>query len=556
VATVPDFATATLQAAGVSYPTPKGTTIFFYGPGQTFQQVSFVDVLDPDTWEKQFQSGQFFQDKIVIIGSTATILQDFHATPFGHDGSLMAGIEIHANAIASLLEGRTIVDVIPSAPVKGVFVLCSVVLAAWWSSRPKQPLHRWCWGMGLAIAWMGIGYVSFIYGGLIIPTAIPVGAIALTACSLLLTGTAREQMRKRQLRAALQQYVTSPIVQEIISQQEDLQDLLRDRELALAGKLLSHRYCIIRVLGSGGFSETYVAEDTQRPGNPLCVVKQLRVANNNLHALKMARRLFATEAETLEKLGQHDQIPHLLACFEENEEFYLVQEFIPGHPLSRELLPHYSLIEPEVIKLLYELLHILEFVHHHGVIHRDLKPSNIIRRQTDGKLVLIDFGIAKKITTQLATAEHNTKFTVAVGTPGYMPGEQAAGRPSFNSDIYALGMIGIQALTGTSPHLLQHDTKTGEILWHNPDLQVSPAFATILDKMVQQDFTQRYLSAQEVREALERLPGFAHANLPTAPTFDSPLFESFDLEQEEDTNTSYTVALPDDWSQEKSHHSS
>jgi hypothetical protein len=74
--------------------------------------------------------------------------------------------------------------------------------------------------------------------------------------------------------------------------------------------------------------------------------------------------------------------------------------------------------------------------------------------------------------------------------------------------------------------------------------------------MVQQDFTQRYLSAQEVREALERLPGFAHANLPTAPTFDSSLFESFDLEQEEDTNTSYTVALPDDWSQEKSHHSS
>src|SRR5919199_4092187 len=157
----------------------------------------------------------------------------------------------------------------------------------------------------------------------------------------------------------------------------------------MIGQFLARRYQIIRVLGAGGFSQTYVAEDTHIPGNPTCVVKQLKLASNYPHLLETARQLFQREAETLVKLGHHKQIPQLLAYFEEDQEFYLVQEFIEGHTLTHALLPGQQLQENQVSQLLVEILEILEFVHTQGVIHRDIKPDNIMRRHKDHKLVLI-----------------------------------------------------------------------------------------------------------------------------------------------------------------------
>lgn len=508
-ATIPTFADATLRAAQVEHPAPKGNNIFFYGPSQTFEHVPFWYVLDPTTWETYLQSGEYFKDKIVLIGSTAAVHQDFHAAPFSKSwlySQPMAGVEIHANAIASLLQGRSLTEALPQAPLRGLVLLVSLAGAGLLLSLPRQPAMRWVWAMGLAIAWGGISYVVFTYGQLILPTAIPVGAIALSGFSQLMAGSVKEQQRKQHLRDTLKQYATSPIVQEIISQQDDLQDLLQEREQALSGKVLHDRYKIVKVLGSGGFSETYIAEDMKRSGSAPCVVKQLRIASDNLDTLKLARRLFATEAETLERLGQHDQIPSFLDSFEEDQEFYLVQEFVAGHPLLNELNSRVPLPESKVVVILQDLLRVLEFVHSQGVIHRDLKPSNIIRRKSDNRLVLIDFGVAKRITTQLADVEHNTKFTVAVGTPGYMPNEQSAGRPHFNSDIYALGMIAIEALSGQPPHLLNHDGITGEVIWRNQAPQVSSECADVLTKMVRYDFTQRYKSVHQVREALAQLP--------------------------------------------------
>jgi serine/threonine protein kinase len=291
-------------------------------------------------------------------------------------------------------------------------------------------------------------------------------------------------------------------VQEIISQQDDFQDLLRERERELAGKVLGSRYQIVNVLGSGGFSETYTARDMQRPGNPICVVKQLQVKTDNPKTIRLARRLFGTEAETLEKLGHHDQIPQLMAFFEEAGDFYLIQEFIAGRSLAEEFRQRHSFPECYVVDMINDLLRILDYVHQQDVIHRDLKPSNIIRRQSDQRLVLIDFGVAKKISTQLAESSSDTKFTVAVGTPGYMPGEQSAGRPHFNSDIYALGVIAIEALTGQNPRMLHHDSKTGTILWKHRVPGLTPALATIVDRMVHHDFTQRYKTAQQVQAAI------------------------------------------------------
>ena len=279
----------------------------------------------------------------------------------------------------------------------------------------------------------------------------------------------------------------------------------------MLGKLLQERYQLVQVLNTGGFCQTYIALDTHRSDRPTCVVKHLKPASKHPDSLQILRGLFTREAEALEKLGNYSQVPQLLAHFEENQQFYLVQEFIEGHPLSAELQPNYCWSEGQVMQLLQEVLVILEFVHNHGLIHRDIKPSNLIRRKQDRRLVLIDFGSVKQAWRQVVTAQGQIGITaigipatIAIGTPGYMPNEQGRGRPRPNSDIYALGMIGIQALTGQNPIQLLEDSDTGEIIWQH-QAQVSAGIACLINKMVRYHFKDRYQSATEVLQALQPL---------------------------------------------------
>ncbi|MBC1219559.1 serine/threonine protein kinase [Nostoc sp. UCD121] len=267
----------------------------------------------------------------------------------------------------------------------------------------------------------------------------------------------------------------------------------------MIGKLLDHRYQVIRVLAMGGFGQTYIAQDTRRPGNPICVVKHLKPGTDP-RVFDTVKRLFNSEAETLEKLGNHDQIPRLLAYFVENQEFYLVQEYIEGHTLAEELTPGKRWSESQVIQLLQEVLEILEFVHSQGVIHRDIKPDNIIRRASDNKLVLVDFGAVKQLRTQMVTVGGQASATVVIGTPGYMPTEQGQGKPRPNSDIYSLGIIAIQALTGLLPTVLQEDPETGEIIWQQ-SITVNYRLAAVLTKMVRYHFKDRYQNATEALQA-------------------------------------------------------
>lgn len=276
----------------------------------------------------------------------------------------------------------------------------------------------------------------------------------------------------------------------------------------MIGQLLDGRYRIVRVLPSGGFGQTYLAEDIKRPGNPQCVVKQLQPLNNDPKILQISRRLFQTEAETLERLGHHDKIPQLFAFFEENQQFYLVQEFINGQTLGKILLGHIHQ-EDEILNLLTEILEILVFVHGQKVIHRDIKPENLIRRQSDNKIVLIDFGAVKQVATQTVNPAGQINATVAIGTPGYMPIEQFHGNPQFNSDIYALGVICIQALTGLLAHELSqlrdpNNPNTGEIVWSHRVPHISPKLIDILNKMVRFDYRHRYQSATEILNDLTK----------------------------------------------------
>ena len=290
----------------------------------------------------------------------------------------------------------------------------------------------------------------------------------------------------------------------------------------MLGKLLGARYRVIKVLGAGGFGHTYVAEDTQRPGNPSCVLKHLSFASPNDALLRQARRMFMAEAETLEQLGKHDQIPQLLAYFEEDEEFYLVQEFIRGHTLSEELPVGHHWTAEQVVKLLQEGLEILAFVHGQGVIHRDIKPDNLLRRDGDHKLVLIDFGAVKNIEQTIAqNRDDPAPYSVPIFTSGYGASEQCLGQPQFSSDIYALGMIGIQALTGIRPAHIPHDPMTGELVWqaqaHIEQNSLGNGLAAVLNQMTRYLFTARYQSAIAVLQALAALRA---GDLPhTEPTF-------------------------------------
>jgi serine/threonine protein kinase len=269
------------------------------------------------------------------------------------------------------------------------------------------------------------------------------------------------------------------------------------------GDIIGGRYQIMNELGSGGFGTTYLAKDMELPNKPRCVVKQLQPRFNSPALLQNAKERFVTEAMVLQRLGNHDQIPQLMTHLEEDREFYLVQEFIDGEELRREV-SRQLLNETQAISLLRDVLEVLDFVHRQGVIHRDIKPSNLIRRRQDGKIVLIDFGAVKELETLSFNAETQTLMTSAIGTPGYMAPEQQNGRPVYNSDIYALGRTAIYALTGQSPIDLE-DTGTGDLKNWQKFVSISPKLVTILTKMVQPRYTERYHSASEVLHDLEPL---------------------------------------------------
>ncbi|NEO34985.1 MAG: tetratricopeptide repeat protein [Moorea sp. SIOASIH] len=269
---------------------------------------------------------------------------------------------------------------------------------------------------------------------------------------------------------------------------------------------LGGRYKIISKLGAGGFGQTFLAQDLHLPGTPQCVIKQLKPQVTDPECLEISKRLFEREAQVLYQLGNHDQIPQLLAHFEENQEFYLAQEFIDGEPLNQEIRQPWE--SNRVIALLQDILQVLVFVHEQRVIHRDIKPPNLIRRRKDGRIVMIDFGAVKQASTQIIDPETGQTKTIAIGSHGYTPKEQFGGNPRFSSDIYAVGMVGIQALTGIHPKFLKENSETGEINWRDRiqvNTQVNSELADILDCMVRYDFRDRYPTAVEALAAVQRL---------------------------------------------------
>ncbi|MBD0264689.1 MAG: serine/threonine protein kinase, partial [Tolypothrix sp. Co-bin9] len=181
--------------------------------------------------------------------------------------------------------------------------------------------------------------------------------------------------------------------------------------------LLNKRYRVIRTLESGGFGETFLAEDTQMPSNRRCVIKQLRPIQNNPQIYQLVQERFKREAAILEDLGgETKQIPILYAYFQLDGLFYLVQEWIEGDTLTKKVDEQGSLSESAVKEILVNLLPVTEYVHNQGIIHRDIKPDNIILRHRDRKPVLIDFGAIRETMGTVMNSQGNPTSSIVIGT--------------------------------------------------------------------------------------------------------------------------------------------
>ncbi len=289
------------------------------------------------------------------------------------------------------------------------------------------------------------------------------------------------------------------------------------------------RYRGLKLIGQGGFGRTVLAVDESQPLQPQFVIKQLFPQSSN-YATRLAQ--FRQEAQQLQRLGQHSQIPVGFSHFEHQGYFYLVQEFIEGQNLAQELLKKGIFNELKIRQLLKDLLPVLDYIHHHHVIHRDIKPENIIRRRgsrfnQEGSLVLVDFGAAK-----LVQERHLPKTETVIGSAAFTAPEQLMGKAVFASDIYSLGVTCIHLLTGISPFDL-FDSREGHWVWRDYlKSPVSPELGQVLDKMLQGATNHRYHSAQAVLRQLQPRPVYVGA----FPALNRTSEISLHSEQEIDSN--------------------
>lgn len=274
--------------------------------------------------------------------------------------------------------------------------------------------------------------------------------------------------------------------------------------------LLRNRYHPVKLIGQGGFGRTYLAEDADRLDTP-CVIKQFTHRSSHDENFVKAVRLFNQEALRLNELGEHSQIPTLLAYFEHDSNLYLVQQMVEGRTLTDEVNQSGPFDEEKIRQLLSDLLPVLQFIHERRVVHRDINPSNILRRRLDGKLVLIDFGIAKQIESSLNHGEVGTK----IGTEGYSPIEQLRSGEAFpSSDLYSLGATCLCLMTACKPEKL-YSALEGRWMWGEKlatlGRAVSPQLIEILNRLVKDLISDRYTAAEQVLRDLTQLPSLPQA---------------------------------------------
>ena len=264
----------------------------------------------------------------------------------------------------------------------------------------------------------------------------------------------------------------------------------------LTNKENDNTYEIIEELGSGGYGNTYLVHDHNF--NRKAVIKCIETHTTETNVINQSQKIFKKEVKNLKQLGQHDKIPELYDSFILDNKFFIVQELIEGHDLIEEIKPDHHWTENKLIIFLVEVLEILDFVHKQGRTHQDIKPSNLMRRKSDQKIILIDFGAVKEISVLFEYNQGVIQAMFPIGTVGYMAPEQKNASLRLCSDLYSLGIVAIQAITGLDAETISNLINTSSLNSLLKGYDISEDLITILTKMVAFHFNDRYQHASEV----------------------------------------------------------
>jgi len=264
--------------------------------------------------------------------------------------------------------------------------------------------------------------------------------------------------------------------------------------------VLTQRYIIEAELGLGDLHRTYLARDLQASESCFYIIKEFNLQGLDRETIGRVKEEFDRHVALLKTLGQHPQIPQFLVEFQENDRFYWVQEYIPGHDLTEEIEPGSPWTQEQVIALLEEILTPLAVIHEQGLIHGAIEPNHLRRRDQDQQVVLIDFVTSFKQSVLFLNDDYGIKNLPEI----YQPQEQTQGNPQLSSDIYAVGIVAIEALTGKLASSFPFDPYTKEVNWQDFAPKLSPGFQDILQTMVRADFRQRYPSATEALNSLHQ----------------------------------------------------
>lgn len=273
----------------------------------------------------------------------------------------------------------------------------------------------------------------------------------------------------------------------------------------MLNRILGGRYSLEEKRGGGGTALVYRGRDSLL--NRTVAVK---VLNASLTSDDEFVAKFRREAQAAASLSN----PHVVGIYDVGEDdgtYYIVMEYVEGKTLKQHIEDRKTLSESEVVDISMQICEALRHAHRHGVIHRDIKPHNILLTR-DGQVKVADFGLARATTTATLTESDSL-----MGSVHYMSPEQARGGfTSERSDIYSLGVVMYEMLTGTTPYsgdsmfsvAIKHLQETPKPLReHNPE--VSEALALIVERAMSKEQANRYQSAEEMLADLAELPGAA-----------------------------------------------
>ena len=277
------------------------------------------------------------------------------------------------------------------------------------------------------------------------------------------------------------------------------------------GKIFAGRYRIIKQIGRGGMADVYLAKDLILDGEEVAV----KVLRTNYQTDPIAVARFQREARAMADLD-HPHIVRITDIGEEDGQQYLAMEYVAGLDLKRYIKEHYPLSNEEAVRIMGQILLAMRLAHTRGIVHRDLKPQNILLTP-DGTAKVTDFGIA------VAFAETSlTQTNSMLGSVHYLSPEQARGsKATFQSDIYAMGIIFYEMLTGHIPYdgdsavtiALQHFQKPlPSVIAENPS--VPQALENVVIKATAKKLSDRYQSVSEMYVDLSTSLSYNRRNEP------------------------------------------